>query len=94
MKDISKTSVAGIAMLMVVAACLVMLVMGKLTVGEAAIAIGMLASALGHLAAQDANTPITVSRTTLEETKEGQVVKVSTELPPEEPLAMDRGTEK
>jgi hypothetical protein len=90
MKGISNTTLSGIAMLMVVAACLALLVMGKFTLQETLLAIGFLATAVagavGHFFAQDASAPIEVSRTTIQDTDAGKVVKVETELPPREVL--------
>jgi hypothetical protein len=48
-------------MLLIVAACLAMLVMGKMNVQETVFAVGLLASAVisafGHIFAKDANAP-------------------------------------
>jgi hypothetical protein len=84
-KEISKTTVSGIAMLLVVAGCMVLLVMGKFTVQETILAVGLLTgsiiSAIGHFYAADSNAPVTISQTTVQNTDAGKVVKVETDLP-------------
>jgi hypothetical protein len=85
MPSISKTTLAGIVRLFIIAACLYMLVTQKWGVAATALAMSSLLGAVGSLglfAAKDDSAPQLVSQTTIQDVGEGkQQVRVETEMP-------------
>ncbi len=88
MKDISKTTIAGVLMLLIVAVCLAMFFQGKMTPQETVINIGLLSaatiSAVGHIAAKDASAPVAVQTTEITPAHGDTPAQITTSVTPPE----------